>query len=59
MITPTEIKQARTNAGLTQTQAAALIHKSLRAWQQWEGNQRKMDRAFWELFKIKVEEMDF
>lgn len=53
-----EIKAARERAGLTQTEAAALIYKSLRAWQQWEKEDghgaRAMDPAFWELFQIKL-----
>lgn len=48
-----QIKQARESAGLTQTQAAELIYKKLRTWQQWEAGDRGMDPAFWELFKIK------
>jgi putative transcriptional regulator len=57
--TPEQIKQARENAGLTQTQAATLIYKGLRTWQGWEAAEgekghRKMDAAFWELFKLKV-----
>jgi putative transcriptional regulator len=51
--TPDQIKQAREQAGLTQTQAAELIYKGLRTWQQWERGDRAMDPAFWELFKIK------
>jgi len=52
--TPKQIRQARLNAGLTQTAAAALIYKKLRTWQQWEAGDREMDPAFWELFKIKI-----
>lgn len=57
--TPEQIKQARTDAGLTQTQAAKLIYKGLRTWQGWETvegekGHRKMDPAFWELFNMKV-----
>jgi DNA-binding transcriptional regulator YiaG len=56
---PTEIKQARAAAALTQTQAAALIYKRLRTWQGWETPEgqpghRKMDPAFWELFRLKI-----
>lgn len=56
MTNPTtkQIKQARVTAGLTQTKAAAVIYKSLRAWQQWESGERTMDAAFFELFKIKT-----
>ncbi|MFA6213425.1 MAG: hypothetical protein WC714_28570 [Candidatus Obscuribacterales bacterium] len=52
--TPNQIKQARTDAGLTQTQAAALIYKGCRCWQQWEAGSRSMDKALFELFMIKV-----
>lgn len=51
--TPTEIKQARIEVSLTQTQAANLIYKNIRTWQQWEKGDREMDPAFFELFKIK------
>ncbi|MFA5016274.1 MAG: hypothetical protein WC504_01920 [Methylobacter sp.] len=57
--TPSQIKQARTDAGLTQTQAAQLIYKGLRTWQGWETpggekGHRKMDYALFELFNMKV-----
>ena len=57
--TPLQIKEARENAGLTQGQAAKLIYKGLRTWQGWETavgekGHRKMDPAFWELFKMKI-----
>jgi len=35
--TPAMIRQTRIGAGLTQKQAAELIHCGLRAWQEWEG----------------------
>jgi len=55
--TPAEIVRARKDAGLTQTEAAALVHASLGAWQKWESdgqNSRKMHPAIWELFQIKI-----
>lgn len=52
--TPEQIKQARKDAGLTQAQAAELIYKNIRTWQQWEAGDRQMDAAFWELFNIKI-----
>lgn len=52
--TPDEIRAVRTAAGLTQQQAAALIHCTTRGWEDWEGGQRKMHPAFWELFRIKL-----
>lgn len=51
--TPEDIKQARSDAGLTQTEAARCLHKGLRTWQQWEAGDRKMDPALFELFLIK------
>jgi putative transcriptional regulator len=50
--TPAQIRESR--AGLTQTQAATLVHVGLRCWQQWEAGDRKMHPAFWELFNIKL-----
>lgn len=52
--TPEQIKQARKDAGLTQTQAADLIYKSCRAWQQYEKGDREMDKALIELFTLKT-----
>jgi len=51
---PDEIRTAREGAGLSQTEAAALIHCTLRGWQEWEAGNRRMHPAFWELFRIKV-----
>jgi len=57
--TPTEIRAAREEAGLTQSQAAALVHSSSRNWQQWEDqtggqNARRMHPGLWELFRLKA-----
>lgn len=52
--TPENIKLARKAAGLTQSQAAAIIYRTKRNWQQWEGGERRMDLALWELFGIKT-----
>ncbi|MBP3980887.1 helix-turn-helix transcriptional regulator [Acidovorax sp. JG5] len=52
---PDAIKAARTAAGLTQTQAAALIYCGLRGWQEWEAGKRAMHPAFFELFLLKCE----
>lgn len=51
---PDEIRAAREAAGLSQTEAAALIHCALRGWQEWEAGNRRMHPAFWELWRIKV-----
>jgi putative transcriptional regulator len=51
---PDEIRKAREAAGLTQTEAGALIYVSLTGWQKWEQGERAMHPAFWELFRTKV-----
>ncbi len=50
--TPAEIRQARKAAGLTQSQAAAMVCRTLRNWQQWEGGERRMSPALWRLFLL-------
>lgn len=52
--TPQQIKEWRTDARLTQAQAAALIHSAQRSWQKWESGERAMHPAFWELFIMKA-----
>jgi len=52
--TPEQIKAARANAGLTQSQAALMVYKTLNAWQKWEAGDRDMDPAVWELFLHKL-----
>lgn len=54
MTTSADIKEARKKAGLTQTQAAHLIHSTLRTWQDWEAGKAKMHAGLWELFLRKV-----
>lgn len=54
MPSPTEIREARHRAGLTQAQAGEIIGATRRAWQEWEGGRRNMPPAKWELFQIKV-----
>ena len=56
--TPADVKSARISAGLTQKQAAELIHKKLLAWQRYESGDRAMDAAYWELFLIKTGQLD-
>jgi len=51
--TPSQILAARKAAGLTQTEAAELIHATQSAWIKWERGVRHMHPAMWELFKIK------
>lgn len=52
--TPAEIRQAREAAGLTQPEAAALIHSTLRTWQDWEAGIARMHAGLWELFRRKA-----
>ena len=52
--TPEQVLQERTNADLTQTEAAAIVHAVLGTWQQWEKGKRNMHPAFWELFLLKT-----
>lgn len=52
--TPEEVRAAREEAGLSQTAAAAIIHCTLRGWQEWEAGNRRMHPAFWELFRLKI-----
>lgn len=52
--TPAEIAQAREEAELTQTEAAALIYATLRTWQDWEGGRRRMHPALWEYWCLLI-----
>lgn len=54
--TPADIVREREKHSLTQTEAAALIHCTLWAWQKWEGGTRQMRPALWELFLLKSRE---
>lgn len=51
---PDEIFGCRFNARLTQTQAAELVHSTLRTWQDWEAGKARMHPGLWELFCLKV-----
>lgn len=50
---PDAIKAARLAAGLTQSDAAALIYSGLRSWQQWEAGDRRMHPQLFESFLLK------
>lgn len=54
---PREILEARLAANLTQTQAAEMIHSTLRTWQDWEAGIARMHPGLWELFLTKLETM--
>ena len=54
--TPAEILAARTAAGLTQQEAAAVVHRTERKrWSEWERGERQMQTDTWELFLIKTQ----
>ena len=50
--TPTQIKQARLDAGLTQQAAADLVGVSIKSWQAYEGGWRNIRPATWRLFQL-------
>lgn len=50
--TPDAIKEARATAGHTQTVAAATVHGTLRAWQDWESGERRMPASVFELYRL-------
>jgi hypothetical protein len=52
---PRELRKARLLAGITQTQAGALIYRSLRCWQNWEYGARPMDAQLYEGWLTKLE----
>jgi DNA (cytosine-5)-methyltransferase 1 len=57
--TPDEIRDARHRAGLSQTQAAALVHAALSSWAKWESvsgdaNHRQMPAWTWALFRLQL-----
>jgi len=53
-----EIRLARINAGLTQTNAAEIIYSGIRAWQKWESGEHKMHPGLFELFLKKTGQID-
>ena len=52
--TPAQVRAARTAAGHTQTEAASLIYRKLRTWQDWEAGVARADPALIELYLIKT-----
>ena len=42
--------------GMTQSEAARMVHVTLRAWQWWESGHREMPIGLWELFLIKIDQ---
>lgn len=54
MYTPAQVRAAREEIGHTQTEAAALVYRTMRAWQDWESGARNIDPAAFELYLIKT-----
>ena len=52
--TPGQVRAARLNAGLTQTEAAVIIGKYITTWQNYEYGKTPIPYAAWELFKLKT-----
>lgn len=52
--TPEEIRARRVALGLSQSQAADLIHATDRTWEGWEQGRRRMHPGLWELFLLKT-----
>jgi len=48
------VRAARDAAGLTQTQAAELVHSTLRRWPEWEAGKHRMHPGLFELFVLKL-----
>ena len=60
--TPDDVRGARTEAGLTQKQAARLVHATESAWRSWETHSssdsyRQISGAHWELFLIHTDRL--
>lgn len=51
---PEEILAARLAVGLTQTQAADLVHATCRRWQEWEAGDYRLHPGLFELFLLKT-----
>jgi DNA-binding transcriptional regulator YiaG len=49
-----DVARFRREAGLTQAEAAALVHVTPRTWQAWEYGENTMPFGLWELFLLKL-----
>jgi len=52
--TPEDVAAARDEAGMTQQQAAAVVHATREAWKSWEAGRRAMPAGLFELFCMKT-----
>ena len=53
--TPDMLRKARARAGLTQLQAAELVHRKMRTWQDWEAGITPIPLGLWELFLLRTQ----
>ena len=51
--TATQVSAARERAGLSQQQAAELVHVDIRSWRRWELAERGVNMAAWEIFLLR------
>ncbi|MBV1933030.1 MAG: helix-turn-helix domain-containing protein [Porticoccaceae bacterium] len=52
--TPEQLKTLRESHGLTQLQAAYIVHVSEGTWQRWEAGDLEMPQKLYELFCTKI-----
>ena len=53
--TGAQVAQGREKAGLTQQQAAAIVHSTARRWREWESGDHSMHPGLWELFLLRTQ----
>ena len=53
--TPSEIKEARLKAGLSQEKSAEMIGRTARTWIYWENGDFSMPSGLWELYVSKTQ----
>lgn len=53
-MTPDLIRQARTDAGLSQVAAAALLDRPVLAIKRWEAGTAVMEPAIWALYRARL-----
>jgi transcriptional regulator with XRE-family HTH domain len=57
-MTPIELKELRKRLGLSQTEAAGLVHVSQRTWARYESGAKPVPPCVVELFLIKANKPD-
>jgi DNA-binding XRE family transcriptional regulator len=56
---PAKIRAARITAGITQSQAGALIYSRERTWAGWERGENPLHPALWELWQMRAADADW